>query len=180
MLRATPGTGPISADELGSARRVVGDLVERDQRRLRHHRRGTRMALRPNQLGQRLIRDLAHDVAAEPPPILPSSSSQPVVSQGLDVGIVELLLHLVGELRERFDRARRAEHGGVVDDRARCVGNRSRRAAISARNEPGSAVLVGFVLRQLGELDEEQRIPAAAFVQLVDEPISRHRHRARR
>ena len=58
---------PDLADEFGRRRRVVRHLVDRRLRHVGHHRRGAGVALGPHQLRQRLIGDLAHDVAAEPP-----------------------------------------------------------------------------------------------------------------
>ncbi len=52
---------------------------------------------------------------------------------------------------------------------ARCGdGSWSSREAISARSEPGSSEPVGQVAGEAGQLDEEQRVAAAAVDELVD------------
>ena len=59
---------------------------------------------------------------------------------------------------------------------ARCgAGSWSRRAAISARSEPGSSEPRAARRRQPGQLDEEQRVAAAAGDELGDRPIARRR-----
>ena len=59
------------------------------------------------------------------------------------------------------------------------AGNRSSVDAISARSDPGSAVLSGCDADHRRQLGEEQRISPAAFVEPVDEgravPVAEHR-----
>ncbi len=65
---------PDLADEFGRRRRVMGQLVDRRLRHVGHRRRGAGVTLRTDELRQRLIGDLTHDVAAEVPLLAGPSS----------------------------------------------------------------------------------------------------------
>ena len=101
------------------------------------------MALRPHPLGERLVGDLADDVAAEPPPAaveLEACRRPPARSTSLSENSCRIAL--ANRRRASWSRRTRA--------RRRCrpwpavsSGSWSRRAAISARSEPGSSDSVG-------------------------------------
>ena len=167
-------------DQLGGRGGVVGevlDLVEVLALLGGEGHRHAGVALRTGALGERLVGDLAHDVAAEPPPAA-VELEDPVGRQLADVAGGELLLHRRGELLEGHRRAARPEHGGVVDH-----GPPRRRQLVEAGGDQGPQRTRQVGLRrradrQGGELDEEQRVAAAALDEIVDEGVDRRRRRS--
>ena len=105
---------------------------------------------------------------------------QPVGRQLVEVALAELLAHRLGEAGQRADRVGRAEHRRVVDDGAlRC------RQLVDAGGDerPQRAGQIVAVARrgEAGQLDEEQRVPAAAGDEVGDDRlgVARCRRRSR-
>ena len=160
------------ADEFGRRRGVVGDLVDRRIRHVGHHRGRSRVALGAHQLRQRLVRDLAHDIAAEPP------GAAVLVVGHVEESVVDECSMSAGSSSWPSSMAKCCNdltapdvpRTDALSSTARGPGaSRSSREAMSARSEPGSVGAVGIDARQRGELGEEQRVAAAALVELVGE-----------
>ncbi len=139
---------------------------------MRHHRCRPGVALRADELRERLVRDLTHDVAPEAP-VAAVELDQPVIGEAFQVVLVEVLLHLGRELRECVDRATGAEHGGIVDDqplrRREPIETSGDQCSQRTRQRRARRIRLG----QLGEFGEKQGIAATALVQLVDQRVRR-------
>ena len=125
------------------------------------------MTLCPSALRERLVGDLAHDVAVEAPPVA-VDVEETVGGELGEIVVVELLLHRLGEVAQGGDGVGRAEHGGVVDDgptRRRAARRAARRSAPAATRAARRGVHDG---RQAGHLDEEERVATAAVDEVGD------------
>ena len=103
-------------EQLGRGGGVVGEIVERHLAERREMGRDARVALGARLLRERLVGDLADDVAAElPAPAL--DLEHPGDDEIVDETLVEVLPERFGELGEGAERSLGAEDRGVVEDR---------------------------------------------------------------
>ena len=72
------------------------------------------MTLRPSQLGECLVRDLAHYVATEAPAII-VDLDEAVIDQCVDIGREELLTEFCSESFKPAKRPCRTEHRSVIN-----------------------------------------------------------------
>ena len=119
-------------DELGGAGDVMGDTLDGHAGDATHHLRGPGVAIGPRGLRQRCVRDLSHDVAAEPPPVAVDLEKAGILQCVHVLHRKRLVEHPSEVLQGRQGRPG-AEHRGVLDDRT--LGDRK---AIEARRDQGA------------------------------------------
>ena len=183
MFAADARHGPDLGDEFGGRGRVVGQLIDRRLRHVCHRRRSAGVALRTDQLGERLVGDLAHHVAAES-----ATADRTVVGDVEQAVVDEDRRGRLGRRpapvsdansMQRLDRARRAEDGRIVEHRPWPGGQADRASTRSRHAATPAAPYCPAATRDQGrEFGEEERIPAAAFVEPVDEGVRCGRRRA--
>ncbi len=96
MFGRMPSTVPSSASSSAAVGGVVGDVIDRTAATVGHHRGDAGVALGTHPLGERLVDDLAHDHAAEAPP-LALDVEQAVGGEFVEITLVEVLAHRLGE-----------------------------------------------------------------------------------
>ena len=162
--------------QLRRRRQVVGDRGDHRRARLallvlQHPAGDAGMADGARRLGERLVRRLAHGVAAELPAVATHLQQTELVELA-HRRAGEALLQRGGELLQVGDRAGAAEHGRVLDhltlQRGELVEARADEAAQRIGQFGGRAGP-----RQRSQLLEEQRVAAAALVEPVQQPIVR-------
>ena len=152
--------------QLGGGGGVVGDVVDAVATG-RHDGGDAGVALRPHPLGQCLVDDLTHDVAAELPALavqLEKSGARQVV----EVGDAEVLTHLLGEPRQRPDVLVVPEDGGVVEDRPLDGRQLVDAGGDEGPQRAGQLGRVGAAGGQRRQLHQEQRVAAAAIDERLD------------
>ena len=173
-VRGTPATWPSSSSSSAAvarwwaiesatagAGRAVGDA-------LRQALGDAGVADGPRRLGQRLVGGLAHRVAAELPQVAAHLEQAELVELA-DGRAAERLVHGRGELLQVRDRAGAAQRRRVLDHLA--LGHRQLVEAGADQRAQRVGQLAGADAGQPGELLQEQRVAAAAVVQLVEEAI---------
>ena len=165
-----PGDAAELLHQLGSAGGMMGEVVDADVL-ARHELGDARVAHGPSRLRERLVGGVAHRVAAELPTAaahLQQAQLVELVDDGRGVGLTQRR----GELLEAEHVARRAEHGSVLEHLALLEGELVEAGGDEGAQRIGQlAVAAGFGERD--ELDEEQRVAAAAVVQLGERGLGR-------
>ena len=158
--------------QLRRRRPVVGEHVGPSGLvRLVDHRLGhADVATGPVGLGDGVVRDLADAGRAEPPP--PALDLQQAgVGEGVEDRAADVLAERLAELDQRAVRARRPEHRGVVEHRPLVDGQLVEPGRDEGPQGVGQLEGLAAAADQLGQLLQEQRVAAAALVELVGERI---------
>ena len=157
-------------DQLGRSCGVVGQVVER-RRRVRSDGRGDpRMALCTRCLGQRLIRRLAHRVAAELP-LLAIELEEPLRIELTQGEPIELLMHLLGKTLQRFHTAGQAKCRCVVEHLAFQCCQLIEPSSDQGAQRVGQLAGRTMVDHDTRELLQEQRVAAAAVEQRAQQRL---------
>ena len=101
----------------------------------------------------------------------PSTSSRPGVGERVEHRAAGVLAEGLAELDQRAVRARRPEHGGVVEHGPLVGGQLVEPGGDERAERVGQLQRLAAAAHQLGQLLQEQRVAAAAFVELVGERV---------
>ena len=176
MSSRTPGVGPDLGDQLGGRRGVVRAEIEHGVAERFEVLVDPGVPLRPRLLRERAVRDLADDVAAE----LPRAAlehQQPGRVEHLEVGVVERLTQLGGELGQRQHATFDPEDRGVVEHGPLRRGELVEPSRDQGSERPGQLGGVGAVRalgREPGELGEEQRVAAGTSGDRPQRALGQH------